>query len=97
MTGKVLGLVLLILGMAGGLILWCLSKPSSRTVRTQNELRRYPLLHEYSKKGFTEKGQSEGIQDIPRSSSPKHDESIESDSFFNSTLPDNKNAPGDNF
>jgi cbb3-type cytochrome oxidase subunit 3 len=97
MTGKLIGIFLLACGVAGACMLWALSRTTKRT-HDEAAVRRFKLDHEYENKGFTEKGQSEGIADIPKECSTVTAETIEQDPYFSS--PNNTshdNTPGDNF
>jgi len=95
MSGWILGFIMIISGVFGMLAVYFLSHSSSQTVR-KGEARRHKLDHEYEKRGFIEKSQSEGIIDIPHAS-PKHSstDSYEDDPFFSSEDGERNNTPGD--
>ena len=97
MSGKLMGAGLIFLALIGGCLLWLLSRKGLNH-KESGTPRRYRLQHEYDKKGFTEKGQNEGIQDVPKMSKSKPVESYQNDSFFNgqSNGIDNS-SPGDKF
>lgn len=97
MTGKLFGVLMLICGAAGAVILWLLSK-SARHSHEKAAVRRFKLDHEYENKGFTEKGQSEGITDVPKESSSAPNKLFENDPYFSSSTDTQRdNTPGDNF
>lgn len=67
MTGKLIGALLLALGLLGILLLTRITKRQPRS-HASSSVKKYRLSHEYDNKGFSEKGQSEGILDIPTTS-----------------------------
>lgn len=97
MISEVIGIILVILGLCSCIVLWVLSKkPTSQS--EIKEVRRFKLDHEYDNKGFTEKGQSDGISKIPHESGFDLNESFAEDPYFSTSS--NTHAPpdsGDNF
>ncbi|EDW6768356.1 hypothetical protein K2895_002198 [Shigella sonnei] len=97
MTGKLFGIILVICGMAGAVALWVLSKTAPGS-NGSAPVRRFKLDHEYENKGFTEKGQSEGIVDVPNEISIEQREGFERDNFYSpASDTQHDNTPGDNF
>ena len=96
MTAKLFGALLVACGIAGAVALWILSKTSSQTLES-NQVRRFKLDHEYENKGFTEKGQSEGLLDIPTEISIDKSNAFESKQAFTSPDKHYDNLPGDKF
>ncbi|PXW50408.1 hypothetical protein DFO55_12479 [Grimontella sp. AG753] len=94
MTGKLFGIILVFCGLAGAAALWWFTKSTTRS-NAYVAVRRFKLDHEYENKGFTEKGQSEGISDIPNNT-----KTAEQTDLFQSNSPveiQKENTPGDNF
>lgn len=96
MSSKMMGLIFIAAGVAIAAFLWVLTqKKAPETIR--GKTRRYRLRHEYSNKGFTEKGQSEGIMNVPNDQSDLKDSYSEQNLFDNSKSESNNIHPGDTF
>lgn len=98
MTGKLVGALLLGLGLIAILLLAGISKRPSRP-STHAPVRKYRLSHEYENKGFSEKGQSEGMLDIPATANKTdgHHSGHGTDSLQTSLSDTDSSPPGDNF
>lgn len=97
MTVKLVGALLVALGLLAIYLLLGISKRQPQT-RAKTTVKKYRLAHEYDNKGFSEKGQSEGILDIPAIADKP---GARSDQLSNgsSHLPSNNQncPPGDTF
>ncbi|MEL6008191.1 hypothetical protein J4Z08_20930 [Citrobacter portucalensis] len=96
MSTKIIGLILILGGIIAIALLWLLQKAPSSSSGT-GSTSRYRLSHEFEKKGLTEKGQSEGMRDVPQSVTPPSYEHFKNDPYFTSGSESNDTPPGDNF
>ncbi|EHK7649112.1 hypothetical protein IAH82_002980 [Escherichia coli] len=98
MTGKLVGALLLGLGLLAILLLAGVWKRPSRP-SNHAPVRKYRLSHEYENKGFSEKGQSEGILDVPATTDKPdgHHHGQKTDSFQTTSSDTHPSTPGDNF
>ncbi|ECC3269487.1 hypothetical protein Q3R63_004403 [Salmonella enterica] len=97
MIGKLVGALFVALGLITLYLLMGINKRQPRN-NTNTAVKKYRLAHEYENKGFSEKGQSEGILDIP----PGPDRSASQTSGMNNdniSTPshDPETPPGDTF
>ncbi|ELY3740560.1 hypothetical protein ACQUXI_004295 [Cronobacter turicensis] len=96
---KFAGLLLLVLGLLICVVIYIITRPSPKMPGVVKP-KRFRLPHEYHNKGFTEREQSEGTQDIPMpSQSPddKYADFIDDPFFTHSESVSEKSSPGDNF
>ncbi|HBB6718077.1 TPA: hypothetical protein OL683_004513 [Citrobacter freundii] len=101
MTAKLIGAILLGVGLVALLLIAGINKyyPRTSNVSSRSNVKKYRLSHEYENKGFSEKGQSEGILDIPRTAENIETKTHEfrNDSLFSSSSNNDKSPPGDSF
>jgi len=96
MGSKFLGVILIAAGFVIAGFIWLVTQQKAPLDKS-GKTRRYKLRHEYSKKGLTEKSQSDGVMDVPEADAQLQD-TLAEDIFFSDNLENKNNIhPGDNF
>ena len=96
MGSKFLGFLLIATGLVIAGFIWLFTQQKAPT-NEPGKTRRYKLRHEYSKKGLTEKSQSEGVMDVPGENAPLKDALAEDITFSDNQQSNINIHPGDNF